>query len=99
MLEETRLKSPYKGYVIEGSAESAGPDDLLFATATVLLEKPEVSVLRVYHFQDRLLVYDNADLAAWFGLEEYLNRVYNQPQMRVRFPEGIQRDPRIKWNR
>jgi hypothetical protein len=71
VLEGTRLERQYKGYVIEGSAESAGPDDLLFATATVLLEKPDVSVLRVYHFQDLLLVYDNADLAAWFGCGGY----------------------------
>ena len=69
MFGHVRLERSYKGYLIEGSSESVGPGtDLYFATATVLLKKPDVSLLRVDHFQNPLLTYDDANLAAWFGL-------------------------------
>jgi hypothetical protein len=69
MFGHARLERFYKGYLIEGSAEPVGPGtNLHFATATVLLKKPDVSLLRVDHFQNGLMTYDNAELAAWFGL-------------------------------
>ena len=69
MFGHVRLERSYKGYLIEGSSESVGPGtDLHFATATVLLKKPDVSLLRIDHFPNPLLTYDDANLAAWFGL-------------------------------
>jgi hypothetical protein len=59
----------YNGYIVEGSAQSLGPhSDLWIALGTVLLEKPEGSVLQVEHYQNPTLAYENGDLAAWFGL-------------------------------
>jgi hypothetical protein len=69
VLGHPRLERSYKGYLIEGSAEPVGPGtNLLLTTATVLLKRPDASLLRVNHFRDRLLTYEDADLAAWFGL-------------------------------
>jgi hypothetical protein len=63
------LERPYKGYVVEGSAESQGPGcNLWAAVANVLLKKPDSSVLRVDHYRNPILVYEDGDLAAWFGL-------------------------------
>lgn len=42
------LERPYKGYVVEGSAEALGPSSNLWgAIATVLLKKLNRTVLRV----------------------------------------------------
>jgi hypothetical protein len=59
----------YNGYIVEGSAQLLGPhSDLWIAVGTVLLKKPEGSVLQVEHYQNPTLAYENGDLAAWFGL-------------------------------
>jgi hypothetical protein len=59
----------YNGYIVEGSAQPLGPQsDLWIAVATVLLKKPQGSVLQVKHYQNPTLAYENGDLAAWFGL-------------------------------
>jgi hypothetical protein len=59
----------YNGYIVEGSAQPLGPhSDLWIAVATVLLKKPEGSVLQIEHYQNPTLGYENGDLAAWFGL-------------------------------
>ncbi len=63
------LERPYKGYVVEGSAEPLSPHSNLWAAvASVLLKKPDSSVLRVDHYRDSILAYEDGDLAAWFGL-------------------------------
>lgn len=63
------LDRPYKGYIIEGSAEPLAPySDLWAAVATVLLKKPGGSVLQVERHRVPMLTYEDGDLAAWFGL-------------------------------
>jgi hypothetical protein len=63
------LERPYKGYRIEGGAQSEGPNsNLWFSVATVLLKKLDGTLLQVHQYRDPLLAYDNGDLAAWFGL-------------------------------
>ena len=36
--------------------------------ATVLLKKPDGTLLMVYQYRDPVLAYEEGDLAAWFGL-------------------------------
>jgi len=63
------VERPYKGYLIEGSAQPLGPySNLWVPVATVLLKKPSGSVLQVERYRDELLEYDDGELAAWFGL-------------------------------
>ena len=63
------LRRPYKGYVVKGDAEPLAPySDLWVAVASVLLQMPDNSVLRVDHYEDPILAYEDGDLAAWFGL-------------------------------
>jgi hypothetical protein len=63
------LERPYRGYVVEGSAESLGPNcNLWVAIGSVLLKKPNSSVLMVDRYQNPILAYEDGDLAAWFGL-------------------------------
>jgi hypothetical protein len=69
MFANTPLERLYKGYVVKGTAESLGPhSDLWVAVATVLLKKPQGSVLQVECYRDPMLAYEQAALAAWFGL-------------------------------
>ena len=63
------LEVPYKGYVTQGSAGPCGPGSHgWLTTATILLHKPDQTVLQVDEFQHSLLRYDDGDVAAWFGL-------------------------------
>src|SRR4030095_2902301 len=63
------LERPYRGYVVEGSAESLGPNcNLWVAIGRVLLQKPNSSVLMVDRYRNPILAYEDGDLAAWFGL-------------------------------
>jgi hypothetical protein len=63
------LERPYKGYRIEGGAQSQGPNsNLWLSVATVLLKKPDGTLLQVDQYRDPLLAYESGDLAAWFGL-------------------------------
>jgi hypothetical protein len=69
MFGRESLERSYRGYVVEGSAEAVEPgSNLWFAAATVLLNKPDSSVLSVYRFRDPVLAYEDGTLAAWFGL-------------------------------
>jgi hypothetical protein len=69
MFNAPRLERPYRGYVVQGTAESPGPySDLWVPVATVLLKKPAGSVLQVERYRDEMLAYEDGDLAAWFGL-------------------------------
>jgi hypothetical protein len=69
MFNAPRLERPYRGYVVQGTAEPPGPySDLWVPIATVLLKKPAGSVLQVERYRDEQLAYDDGDLAAWFGL-------------------------------
>jgi hypothetical protein len=63
------LERPYRGYVVEGSAESLGPNcNLWVAIGRVLLKKPNSSVLMVDRYRNPSLAYEDGALAAWFGL-------------------------------
>jgi hypothetical protein len=69
MFDAPRLERPYRGYVVEGTAEPPGPySDLWVPIATVLLKKPSGLVLQVERYRDSMLAYEDGDLAAWFGL-------------------------------
>ena len=69
MFSPKPIHRAYNGYIVEGSAQPLGPhSDLWIAVGTILLKKPEGSVLQVEHYQSPTLAYENGDLAAWFGL-------------------------------
>jgi hypothetical protein len=62
------MERPYKGYMIEGGAQSLGPNSKLWvAVGTVLLKRPDSSVLRVHDYRDPMLAYEDGDIAALFG--------------------------------
>ena len=64
----TPLKKNYKGFTVCGSAEPVHHShNHWFATARVLLIKPNNTCLEVDRFQDKLLTYADEDLAKWFG--------------------------------
>ena len=63
------IKRPYKGYVIQGGAEPLGPgSNQWLAAGTVLLKRPDKSVLRVDLCRSPAFAYEDGDLAAWFAL-------------------------------
>src|SRR3954466_4805860 len=63
------LQQPYRGYTISGSAEPVHNDlNIWFATGRVLLMGANHSCFEVQRLQHKLLVYDDQDLATWFGL-------------------------------
>jgi hypothetical protein len=69
MFNAPRLERPYRGYVVQGTAEPPGPySDLWVPIATVLLKKPAGSVLEVERYRDEQLADEDGDLAASFGL-------------------------------
>jgi hypothetical protein len=69
MMQKIELTQSYRGYTICGAATPV--DNYVpryFAEGKVLLLRPDQVLLEVFRFYDRLLTYDDPDLARCFGI-------------------------------
>src|SRR5438270_12407281 len=68
-MERIPLTQDYKGYTISGDAQLVhGYGTNWCVAASVLLIRQDKLCIEVHRFQDRMLAYDDEDLAKWFGL-------------------------------
>src|SRR5262245_8652852 len=68
-MEQVELTQSYKGYTIHGDAAPVHNDiNLFFAQGSVLLLRPDNTLLQVERLDYPLLTYEYDHLASWFGL-------------------------------